>query len=344
MILIDAIYVNSGGGRILLDYFLKEFSKCGIQYSVLCDRRLYLTGFFNCKINKEKLFVIKNGELSRYLFYFSKHHSFHSIFCFASIPPPFKIKDKKVTIFFHNLYRLNNFSNLYYLDFFKNLYTRFISYSKYEWVVQSNKSRLLLSEHNSVNLSLIKVFPFFEPLEKVEIVSKVNCLRYSYIADSSIHKNHLFLIRNWMQFYDINCSIFSLELNITLKLESCSGELFDLLSDDIFLQKYNIVNHGPLKYPDVIKLLKITDYLVYVSNFESFGLPLIEACQLGCKIIAPDLEYVSEVVNPSFIFKANDNCDFLIKLNQSCQIGIVSESSLVTSNLINPLIDYLSDV
>lgn len=344
MILIDATYVYSGGGRILLNYFLNEFSKCGLEYRILCDRRLFLTGFFDNHNEIERLFIINNGELSRLWFYFSKSSLFYTIFCFASIPPPFKIKDKKVIIFFHNLYRLNNFSDSYFFDSIKNLYTRFTSYSKYEWIVQSNKSKLLLSEYNSVNINLINVFPFFEPLERVRYIPKLNCLRYVYIADSSIHKNQLFLIRNWIQFYDTNCSNFKLELNITINLESCKGELFNIVSNHSFLKKYNIVNHCILKHFEVINLLKMSDYLVYVSNFESFGLPLIEACQIGCKIIAPDLEYVTEVVHPSLMFKANDNADFLNKLNQSCQISGIPESSLLTSNLINPLINYLRNV
>lgn len=343
MILIDSTYVFSGGGRILLNYFLNEFSKCGLEYRVLCDRRLYITGFFDNNIEKERLIII-SGELSRFCFYFSKSDLFCTIFCFASIPPPVKIKDKRVVIYFHNLYRLNNFSDSNFSDFIKNLYSRLMYYPKYEWIVQSNKSKILLSHHNSINLNCIKIFPFFVPLENERKILQFKYLSYAYIADSSIHKNQLFLLRNWIHFYEKNSSKFNLELNITIDTKRCNGELLNLVSDYSFLKKYNIVNHFILEHFDVISLLKTTDYLIYVSNFESFGLPLIEACQLGCKIIAPDLEYVTEVVHPSIIFKANDNSDFLNKLDESCQIGKIPDSSLATSNLINPLINYLSNV
>jgi glycosyltransferase involved in cell wall biosynthesis len=49
-------------------------------------------------------------------------------------------------------------------------------------------------------------------------------------------------------------------------------------------------------------LYSSVDALIYPSKFESFGLPLIEAEQSGLPILAPELDYVRDVVIPEQTF------------------------------------------
>ena len=44
------------------------------------------------------------------------------------------------------------------------------------------------------------------------------------------------------------------------------------------------------------------EFAIYPSLLESFGLPLIEAANHGCKVIASNLPYVHEIVEPSQTF------------------------------------------
>ena len=46
--------------------------------------------------------------------------------------------------------------------------------------------------------------------------------------------------------------------------------------------------------------------LIFPSLEESFGLPLIEAIDMGLDVLSSDLEYVYEVINPSLSFNPND--------------------------------------
>ena len=45
-----------------------------------------------------------------------------------------------------------------------------------------------------------------------------------------------------------------------------------------------------------------SEYVIHPSSTESFGLVLIESCLMRCKLIAPQTEYVNEVVIPSLQF------------------------------------------
>ena len=47
--------------------------------------------------------------------------------------------------------------------------------------------------------------------------------------------------------------------------------------------------------------------LIFPSKFESFGMPLIEAKKLNLKVIAPELDYVRDVIVPDFTFDVNSS-------------------------------------
>jgi glycosyltransferase involved in cell wall biosynthesis len=59
---------------------------------------------------------------------------------------------------------------------------------------------------------------------------------------------------------------------------------------------------GVLSHGDILALYKDVDALIYPSIFESFGLPLIEARQAGLSVLAPELDYVRDVLDPEQSF------------------------------------------
>ena len=63
-----------------------------------------------------------------------------------------------------------------------------------------------------------------------------------------------------------------------------------------------IIFHGTLSIDEVNSLYDISEFSIYPSLAESFGLPLIEATNHNCKVIASDLTYVHEIIKPSLVF------------------------------------------
>jgi glycosyltransferase involved in cell wall biosynthesis len=59
-----------------------------------------------------------------------------------------------------------------------------------------------------------------------------------------------------------------------------------------------VVNMGSLDSHGLYDLYRRVEALIFVSYFESFGLPLIEAQELGLPILAAELDFVRDIVSP----------------------------------------------
>ncbi len=62
---------------------------------------------------------------------------------------------------------------------------------------------------------------------------------------------------------------------------------------------------GYVNRQEVKELMISSRALIYPSTFESLGLPLLEAKSVDLKIIAPELDYVREVLDPAESFDPN---------------------------------------
>ena len=119
---------------------------------------------------------------------------------------------------------------------------------------------------------------------------------FVYVSNGSLHKNHQRLIEGFVKFYQ-KYQIGKLYLTI-------GNEFLTLLSLISFYQEkgFPIVNVGFLNRLELEKLYKKSEFLIFPSLTESFGLGLLEAMDNGCKIIGADLPYTHTVCKPSLIF------------------------------------------
>ncbi len=53
---------------------------------------------------------------------------------------------------------------------------------------------------------------------------------------------------------------------------------------------------------EVKSLYEFSRALIFPSRLESFGLPLVEARQAGLPILAPELDYVRDLIDPDEVF------------------------------------------
>jgi glycosyltransferase involved in cell wall biosynthesis len=63
-----------------------------------------------------------------------------------------------------------------------------------------------------------------------------------------------------------------------------------------------VTNAGGLSHHDVLELYNKSMSGIYPSTFESFGLPLIEMRQAGLPVLASELDYVRDVLDPEQSF------------------------------------------
>lgn len=320
MILIDLVYINSNGGVVLakelINYIIK--SKSENKYLILCDNR-NVGKFDFLEINFES---IKKSEISRLLFYNKNYKRFNKILCFGNVPPPTKIS-QNVFIYFHNELILDNSNSNF--NFFerlkfniKRLYIKNLN-KNYHWFVQSKHMKESLNKFLGVNNKNIIEAPIYnESLYSSESIKDDTC--FIYPCNNQKHKNIERLL--------IALSRASEEINKRIKL------IISINENDVKNIKYLKNNNldieflGSLDYENLIDHYKKSNFLIFPSLKESFGLPLIEAVQMGCKVIAADLPYSKSVVNASIYFNP-----FSIDEIKNAIIKSINEKNLKNSEI-----------
>ena len=99
MILVDATYLHSFGGKTILELILQSLLDSNIKFHAILDNRLD-PKLVN-KIQLENYTLISASHKNRTVFYLQNLNRFSSILCLANIPPPIHTS-VKTSVFFHN--------------------------------------------------------------------------------------------------------------------------------------------------------------------------------------------------------------------------------------------------
>lgn len=182
MLLVDSLYINVGGGKVLLDYMVKEIEMHQMDVYYLFDLRC--KDDFKEVPEKKKLFL-KAGLFSRYDFYKKNRHKFSKVFCFGNIPPPIRLKNMYVLTFFQNTLLVNppvdySFNNKIKVGL-KKLYLHIVKGNTNAWVIQTEFVKKELTNHLNVNDEECFIYPFFELPDSTNVnLKKINT--YCYVA------------------------------------------------------------------------------------------------------------------------------------------------------------------
>ena len=118
------------------------------------------------------------------------------------------------------------------------------------------------------------------------------------MASGDTHKNHRKLIGAW-------CLLAKEGLFPSLRLTIDDQEFPELcawINRQSEQNKLDVENMGNLDHGEVKKLYARVDALIFPSTLESFGIPLIEARQAGLPVLASELDYVRDVLDPDQSF------------------------------------------
>lgn len=296
MLLVDSLYINVGGGKALLDYLVKELETHQIDVFYLFDLRC--KDDFKEVPDKRKLFL-KAGLFSRYDFYKKNRNKLSKVFCFGNIPPPCKLENVLVYTYFHNVLMFNErneySTGLKVKVYLRNKLLKYLKKNTNIWIVQSKLVKEKLIKYLNININDCVVVPFFDLSNYNEVKPKKEN-KYIYVGSGATHKNTNRLLDAWSLVYKKG---FEPELHLTIPQyeKDLINKIEELVEEGI-----KIINHGFLEKSKLSLLYAQSQYLIYPSLFESFGLPLLEAIEYECKVIAADLEYTYEVIEPSYVF------------------------------------------
>ncbi len=332
MILIDATYIHSFGGKSILESILIRLESSVINnYFFLLDSRLN-SEYIN-KIPKNNCTYLNSVHKSRKEFYKNNITNFTSIVCLANVPPPIKV-NIKTAIYFHNVLLLNAFSHKISLkskliNCLKFNYIKFYNSKSYTWVVQTSLVKSLLTKNLKTPSDNISVLPIFEEVRLDDSVKKQKN-NYVYVSSDVPHKNHKRLIQAFINAAE------KTNQKIILHLTVNQGNFENFLTPENLTIKY----HETLGMDKVKDLYRISKYAIFPSLDESFGLPLIESVHHQCKVLASDLPYVHEIIQPSLTFNPFDVNSIKDCILHSLETEIPPSKVLIKNKLDN-FIEYI---
>ena len=307
---IHAPNVHQGGGRSLLEPLL------GVLHDqaelILClDERMPLSADLenNLHVKRVKPSVVQRLNAEKWLA--ENVRADDRVLCFGNLPPLFKLKGYTI-VFVQNRYLIDDVSlNKFPLKVrlrlaMERLWLAGKLNNADEFVVQTQSMKRLL-EIKIQGLKPIHILPFVaEPNGYMRNVleggvKKDNDFDFLYVASGEPHKNHQKLIEAW-------CLLAQEGLFPSLCLTLEEARFFKLCQKvDAMRQQHNLklTNVGDLHHDEVLGLYARSGAVIYPSNFESFGLPLIEARQANLPVLAPELDYVRDVLDPEQTFDPN---------------------------------------
>jgi glycosyltransferase involved in cell wall biosynthesis len=304
-LVINAGNVHVGGGSELLSALLENLNG-DFQGCLILDERFH----FSVKIPDQiALHKIRPKIWSRLKNEWCLRGSTgigDSVLCFGNLPPLFRLRGK-VFLFLQNRYlvepkslkgfpvsqRLRIMLERLWFGWGKRNVTHFI--------VQTPSMRRAVEQNLHKPSS---VLPFSkDPKRYIRVMEASRGKAKSshgflYVASGEPHKNHRNLIEAWILLAGEGIRP---RLCLTVDRERFS-DLCGWIQNKAKDIGLDVTNVGSLSAQDLEGIYREALALIYPSDFESLGLPLIEARCAGLPVLAAERDYVRDVVDPEETF------------------------------------------
>ncbi|WP_319081796.1 glycosyltransferase [Aliarcobacter skirrowii] len=257
---------------------------------------------------------------------------------FGNLPP--LVKSKNSVVYFHNLYLLMPFQKLirtsakFFVKYFlQQLYIRF--FIKNVDIVACQNDEIKKQFIKKFNFKNIWLLPFFRLCDKELLEKSEKIYDFCYVSLAYPHKNHQRLLEA--------CQILSDEkvhFSLALTIEEGHDDLIEKIK--LINKKGNIKisNLGKISKEEVCKLYAQSRCLVFPSTKETFDLGLVEAVNMDLDVIASDLDYVYQSIEPSLVFDPISSLDISLKMKEYLKEQ-TKHSKVKIENKINDLIQIL---
>jgi glycosyltransferase involved in cell wall biosynthesis len=331
MLLLDALYINQGGGLRLLKYLVRSLQEKKFEFHLLADKRC--RGLFDHIANVE---YADASICNRYKYYKAHQNTYSKVFCLGNVPPPIRLPIKVYT-YLQNINLLNLdgcvSNKRRALTWFKRSIVILLKNNTDLWIVQTDNTRHELMHHLQESESKVKVVPFYDVPKSSEGNGKKS--DYIYISGFNFgNKGHYELIEAWKILHERG---YDLKLHLTIDKKE---EMLKEIKTRYDLNELHIDNHGIISYDKVQNLYLQSKATVYPSRNESLGLGIIEAINNGCDVIGSDLPFVYDVCNPSEVFNQSSPMSIADAVERY-ENGNSPKSELLVENKISELIDIL---
>lgn len=142
----------------------------------------------------------------------------------------------------------------------------------------------------------VHVVPFREPMATADVAPQ-RAWDFVYVSDGEAHKNHQRLLQAWVLLAEQG-----LRPSLALTLGPRHAVLTAQAEALALEHGLRLHNTGPLTRGEVLELYRKSGALIFPSTLESFGLPVLEAVDVGLPVLAPELDYVRDICEPAQTF------------------------------------------
>ncbi|WP_250255051.1 glycosyltransferase [Chryseobacterium sp. Marseille-Q3244] len=336
MLLIDALYINNGGGKVLLDYLVQKLVDHKLEVFYLFDERC--SNDFGY-IPSDRKQYLKASLSNRHTFYKNNSQKFTKVFCFGNLPPTIRLNIPVYTYLQQKLFltipKEFNISQRLLFRVKSLIFSKFLKNTNF-LLVQSNLMKESFLKKYTFNADNVVTLPFYPNEDLINKEDQREADSYIYVSAGAPHKNHIRLLNAFCKFYD-ETKRGKLYITVDLGTFISLGEFIQ----EKINQGYPIVNLGFVKREQLIERYNKTEYLVFPSLEESFGLGIVEAIECGCKVIGANLPYMFQVCEPSVTFDPFEEKSIYLALVESIKNNVHSTQQII-KNEINQLIKLLN--
>lgn len=306
-LIIHATNIHHGGGAVLLVDLLRKIPDRLVTI-VSIDSRMVISGELPECVRVERVRPTFFGRLRAELQLASRARADDHVLCFGNLPPIFSVKGN-ISVFIQNRFLVDRERSLRGLPlkltlrlWLERMWLDWFRARSRRYLVQTASMKRLAEECLGVHV-VCAPFVSDSVMHPVTTTSDSEAVGFDflYVASGEVHKNHEALIAAWGVLADEG-------LFPSLALTLAPGKAKKLashLSMACVSRGLRIHNLGELQHEQLITLYRACGALIYPSDFESFGLPLIEARLTGLPVLAPELDYVRDIVDPEETFDPN---------------------------------------
>ncbi|MCS6757698.1 MAG: glycosyltransferase [Candidatus Devosia euplotis] len=299
---INATNVHSGGGAALLNPVLRAVP-ADSDIVALLDTRMHLPADLPSNITIRRVAPTIAGRVLSDRWLAAEAQANDRIFCFGNLPPLF-VPRCKTSVFVQNRF-LAGRAAMDGLPFrvrlrlqLERLWLAMAARHADIFIVQTPSMKRELAGAAWARGRPVVVAPFAELAPTTPAVPVAKDWDFVYVASGDAHKNHLRLLEAWRLL-----AAEGIRPSLRLTIDAAAFPALCARVDAEATQYgLDVVNLGLQPHAEMPALYARSRALIFPSTLESFGIPLIEARNAGLFILAAELDYVRDVVEPDESF------------------------------------------
>lgn len=304
-LIIHAPNVHRGGGRTLLLSLLQAAPRSG-DVLVLADDRLAIPPLpDNTEVLRFRPSVA--GRLAAEQILRARAQPADVVLCMGNLPPLFQLRARRSVLFVQNRYLLDTIDT----SAFSAMVRLRIAVERLWLRRRISRVQQTIVQSPSMADAVCRCLGIRPEVAPFAVLDSGHAARteksrpadagaagFLYVASGEPHKNHRRLVEAWLLLAEAGIRpLLRLTLNtahhpdLAAWIVACS-ERYGL----------RIENSGEVGPEQLARLYEESAALIYPSLTESLGLPLLEAREHGLPIIAPERDFVRDIVTPCETF------------------------------------------